>query len=73
MIIIFKSIRFHLLGLSFRSSLLLMFICVVTGEISQERLRFLLATGAFNGAFLLFWLSGVDEAIGLDFTDFLGS
>lgn len=47
-----------------------MFTCVVTGEISQERLRFLLAD--VNGALLLFWPSGVDEAIGLDFVDFLG-
>lgn len=71
MIVIFKSIRFYLLGLSFRSSLPLMFTCVVTGEMSQERLRFLLVN--VDGAFLLFWLSGVDEAIGLDFTDFLGT
>lgn len=46
-----------------------MFTYVVTGEMSQEKLRFLLEV--VNGALLLFWPSGVDEAIGLDFADFL--
>jgi hypothetical protein len=59
--------RSYLLGLSFRSSLV--FTYLVTGEMSQDKLRFLLED--VNGALLLFWPSGVDEAIGLDFADFL--